>query len=78
MTDAQLIGLVIAMAVTPLATLVVVLFSRTAEQRPIKSEVAVVTKQIELSEFRMHSRIEKMESSLLSRMADIETRLQHI
>lgn len=68
MTDAQLIGLVIALAVTPLATLTVVLFGKSSEHRYIKVEV-------ELCETRITARLDKMESALLHRMADLDIRM---
>ncbi|MGH9631682.1 MAG: hypothetical protein ACRD7E_25530 [Bryobacteraceae bacterium] len=89
MTDAQLISLVIALAVTPLATLTVVLLGKASEQRYIKAESERLDSRITL-EFQaaeakaetrrqtLSHRIDNMENAILARVADLDGRLQKL
>jgi hypothetical protein len=88
-TDAQLISLVVALAVTPLMTLVFVVLGRNWERSYIQAEVGRteerllrhLTEHPAASDARFTSlehRIERMESALLGRMADLDNRLQKL
>ena len=89
MTDAQIISLVIALAVTPVMTLVFALLNRNWERSYIQAEVGRSEERLrrELVEHRaawdarftaLDHRIERMEGSLLARMAELDGRLQKL
>lgn len=82
MTDAQLIGLVIALAFTPLATLMVMVLGKNAEHKYVSAEIGrletKVDSKLELLETRLTTRIDRMEHELITRIAGLDTRLSRL
>jgi hypothetical protein len=78
MTDAQLISLVSALGVTPLAALTVVLIGRAWERGYVDVQVKRLQEKIEAQTSRLQLKMDHMETSLLGRMADLDNRLQRL
>ena len=89
MTGAQLISLVIALAVTPLSTLTIVVLGKNSEHKYVAAEIgrteAKLETRFQVLEAKMEARFEaltnrldRMEHELLTRIADLDSRLSRL